>query len=134
MKIEKEVMLPATVEEIWGWLNNTDRLQSIWPSKLDSESINDPSNLSLPLKENWIVVDSKPPLLKCFTTGSPDCSIITAFELTPRGKRTSLKVTISGWENLDLKKATFEMPRLSLEWEKRLNLLKQSIQFNAKKT
>lgn len=132
MKIEKEVLLPASVEEVWPWLVNVNRLQSIWSDKTESDSPLGNTKLSPDHKESWKVISSKLQEKISFTVGHLAPTIITSFEITTRGKRTSLKVVISGWEGVDPDKARLELPLLSLEWEKRLNLLKEAIRIDKK--
>ena len=127
MKIEKEVLLPASVEEVWPWLVNVDKLQNIWSKGPLSETPKNKSRLPSVPKESWKVLSSKLQQKISFTVDRLAPTIITSFELATRGKRTSLKVVISGWESVDADKARTELPQLSLEWEKRLNLLKEAI-------
>lgn len=132
MKIEKEVLLPASVEEVWPWLANVNRLQSIWSDETESDSLYGKAELSKDHKESWKVLSSKLQEKISFTVGHLDPTIITSFEIATRGKRTSLKVVISGWEGVDPDRARLELPLLSLEWEKRLNLLKEAIYVDKK--
>jgi hypothetical protein len=132
MKIEKEVMLPASVEEVWPWLVNVNKLQSIWSNGAESPALNGKTKLSLGRRENWKVLSSKLQEKISFTIGHLAPTVITSFEIATRGKRTSLKVVISGWEGVDPDRARLELPLLSLEWEKRLNLIKQAICIDTK--
>ena len=59
---------------------------------------------------------------------SKSVCLTTTYRLTPKGKRTMLKVTISGWEMMDQQQARREVPRVSLEWEKRLGLIKRTLE------
>ena len=132
MKIEKEVLLPVSVDEVWPWLIDVDKLQAVWSYGPGSDaSISKPKLSRIP-REIWKIIDSKPLQKISFSVDKLPPSIITSFELSKRGRRTSLKVVIEGWESVNQDKAQQELPRLSMEWENRLNLLKEAICANLK--
>lgn len=127
MRITKEVIISANKDEIWPWLTEHEKLSVI------IGTIND-----LKLKKNglvefdggecWKVINSEPPERLSFRTGIQGMRLTTSLELTSKGKRTNLRVNISGWENIAAEKARIEMPKVSLNWEKRLNRIKKVIE------
>jgi uncharacterized protein YndB with AHSA1/START domain len=128
MEINKEVAIKASPEDIWSYLTDTGKSGHIWSSKVKS-SLRKGSLLRFSgSKETLRVKSIKPPGHLSLSEESGAVSIITNCDLLPRGKRTILKVTISGWEKMDQEEACKEIPRVSLEWEKRLNLIKRTIE------
>jgi hypothetical protein len=124
MKIIKDVVIRATVLDTWSWLTKDETLKGIMDGAVDAT----PScKLSHP-----VVVASKlstePPRKLSMSGGMISPDIITTFELSKRGERTGLRLTISGWEDIDPEIARMEMPMLSLAWEKKLGLLKFAIE------
>ena len=120
MKIIKEVIIKATVTDTWTWLTTDDTLKGLLNSKSDA--------LRLPPFPGSAKIVADPPRKLSVNGGAASPEISTTFELSERGNRTGLKVTICGWEALDLETARLEMPQVSLDWEKKLGLLKKSIE------
>jgi hypothetical protein len=120
MKIIKEVIIKATVADTWTWLTTDETLKDLLNSKNNA--------LCLPIFPGSVKIVADPPRKLSVNGGAVSPEISTTFELSERGNRTGLKVTICGWEALDLETARLEMPQVSLDWEKKLGLLKKSIE------
>jgi hypothetical protein len=120
MKIIKELIIKANINDTWSWLTSGEAIQEILCLGADKKCPSDPTQI--------LNLTTDPPSRLSFNGCGLSPSIITTFELSDRGIRTGLKVTISGWETVDPKTARIEMPQVSLDWEKKLNLLKKSIE------
>ena len=82
MKIEKEVLLPVSVDEVWPWLIDVDKLQAVWSYGPGSDaSISKPKLSRIP-REIWKIIDSKPLQKISFSVDKLPPSIITSFELS----------------------------------------------------
>lgn len=131
MKITKEVTISAAQNEIWAWITDETKLQHIWGAGTKAD-IRKNGRIVIPRSgQKWKVLAVKPPCRLSVNTGAPAKPIITAIELLAKGHRTSLKVTLSGWETIDPERARVEMPLVSLDWEKTLNLIKKAIETGA---
>jgi hypothetical protein len=106
MRIIKDVIIAGAIEPVWD--------QVIAESQAYIES-SEGSNEARP-----DVLVFSPPSKLSYKTLAGDLSLITTLELTRRGKRTGLRVTVAGWEDVRSERVRAEMPRLSLEWEKAL--------------
>lgn len=128
MEINKEVAIKASPEDVWSYLTGKEKSGYIWSSKGKADfKIGSLVKFS-GSKETLRVRSVKPPRHLSLSKKSKAVSITTNCDLLPRGKRTILKVTIRGWEMMDQEEARKEVPRVSLEWEKRLNLIKRTIE------
>ncbi len=121
MKIVKEVIISASIDEIWPWLSSEAMQKSYWDIK----------SQTLPA-HHFTTPKGEPPYRLSVKTSTIAPSVTTTLELSERGKRSGLKVTISGWENLDPDKARLQMPQVSLDWERKLSLIKKSIESSLK--
>jgi len=128
MEINKEVAIKASLEDVWSYLINEGKSGYIWSSKVKVGFKKGDLVRFSESKETLRVKSAKPPRHLSLGGKSKAVSITTNCDLVPRGKRTILKVTISGWEMMDQEEARQEVPRVSLEWEKRLNLIKRTIE------
>lgn len=128
MEINKEVVIRASLEDVWSYLAEEGKSGHIWSSKIKAGLKKGCLLRFSGSKETLKVRNTKPPRHLSFSGKSKSVSITTDCDLLPRGKRTVLKVTISGWEMMDQEEARKEVPRVSLEWEKRLNLIKRTIE------
>lgn len=128
MEINKEVAIKASLEDVWSYLANEGKSGDIWNSKVEAYFKKGSLVKFSGSKETLRVKSIKPPGHLSLGGKSKAVSITTNCDLVPRGKRTVLKVTISGWEMMDQEEARKEVPRVSLEWEKRLNLIKRTIE------
>ncbi|HBC47798.1 MAG TPA: hypothetical protein DEO84_12205 [candidate division Zixibacteria bacterium] len=120
MKIVKEVIIKATITDTWALLTSDETLKGLMNSKDGA--------LRLPAFPGSAKIVANPPRKLSVNGGAVSPEISTIFELSERGNHTGLKVTICGWESLDLETARLEMPQVSLHWEKKLGLLKKSIE------
>lgn len=128
MEINKEVAINASPEDVWSYLTERRKSAYIWSSKPRADFKKGSLVRFSGSKETLRVRSIKPPLHFSLGRKSKTASITTNCDLVPRGKRTILKVAISGWEMMDQEEARKEVPRISLEWEKRLNLIKRTIE------
>ncbi len=128
MEINKEVAIKASLEDVWAYLTEGGKSGHIWSLEARAGSKKGGLVRFSGSKETLIIKSIKPPRHLSLSGKSRTVSITTSCDLSPRGKRTILKVTISGWEMMDQEEARKEMPRVSLEWEKRLNLIKRTIE------
>ncbi len=128
MEINKEVAIKASLEDVWSCLTDVGKSGCIWDSKIRAGFKKGGLVKFSGSKETLRVKNIKPPRHLSLSGESRAVSITTNCDLVPRGKRTILKVTISGWEIVDQEEARKEVPRVSLEWEKRLNLIKQTVE------
>jgi hypothetical protein len=127
MKIVKEVVIRATVFDTWSWLTKDETLKGIMNGASDatlSQKFSHPAVAASKLS-------AEPPRKLSMGGGMISPDIITTFELSERGERTGLRLTISGWEDIDPEIARMEMPMLSLAWEKKLGLFKFAIESEA---
>jgi hypothetical protein len=85
------------------------------------------------VRKSWRVAAVKPLEKLTLNANAPALPTTTTVDLITKGRRTSLKVTINGWEKIDSDRARLEMPRVSLEWEKNLNRIKQAIETGLKR-
>lgn len=128
MKIDKEVMITASLDEVWSFLTNERTLASVWGQQVSAD-----------FRPNGVVrfpqqqIEQK---IKCFRPPkqlslclqNESVCLTTTYCLTTRGRRTMLTVTVSGWDMMEQERARQELPRVSLEWEKRLGLIKRSVE------
>ncbi len=132
MEINKEVAIKASLEDVWSYLTDVEKSRYIWSLELKAGlKIGSLVKFS-GSKETLVVKSIKPPGHLSLSGKSKTISITTNCDLLPRGKRTILRITISGWEMMDPEEAQIEVPRVSLEWEKRLNLIKRTIELAQK--
>jgi hypothetical protein len=124
MKIVKEVIIKAAMNDTWSLLIEDEALLTLQKSKSEAKK----STIHSPHGSGATVIISDPPRKLSFNGGAISPKITTTFELAESGNRTGLKVTISGWETVDPETARLEMPRVSLAWEKKLGLLKKAVE------
>jgi hypothetical protein len=129
MKIVKEVLIKATKADIWLWLTEDKALRKLFNFGSGSKVV----RLETPLLASKTGrIHTEPPNKISSCAGNMP-TIVTTLELLEQGKRTRLKVTISGWETVDSETARIEMPKISLAWEKKLNRLKKAIESETQK-
>lgn len=134
MTIIKEVLIRASIEMIWSYLNDKNKLESIWGSRVEADFKENGRLIFSDRGETWRIIGITPPRCMSVQNESKGAPIIITYELSPRRKRTKLKVTISGWENMSPEKARKEIPKTSLEWENRLKFIKQIIESAQRET
>jgi uncharacterized protein YndB with AHSA1/START domain len=133
MKITKEVTISATKDDIWAWLTDRRNLQGIWGPGIEVD-LRKNGFVTVPgVRKSWRVAAVKPLEKLTLNANAPALPTTTTVDLITKGRRTSLKVTINGWEKIDSDRARLEMPRVSLEWEKNLNRIKQAIETGLKR-
>jgi hypothetical protein len=124
MKIIKEVVIRSSISNTWSWLTKEEILKGLMNGVSDA-----PQSTKCSLsKVATSKISTEPPRKLSLGGGMISPDIITTFELSDRGERTGLRLTISGWETVDPEIARTEMPMLSLAWEKKLGLLKHTIE------
>ena len=123
----------ADPAEIWTFLTDRDRSKAIWGAEIKGEFKKGGALILDDGKECCRVKSYEPHRMMTLLGGTREVPITTTCEILPRGKRTLLKVTISGWENMDLDESKKIVPRISLEWERRLGLLKRSVEKECQK-
>lgn len=128
MEINKEVAIKASLEDVWLYLTGERKSGYIWSSEVKADFKKGSLVKFSGSKETLRVKSIRPPRHLSLSGRSKAVSITTNCDLLLRGKRTVLKVTIRGWEMMDQEEARKEVPRVSLEWEKRLNLIKRTIE------
>ncbi len=111
MRIIKDVIISGAIEPIW------DHLIAMSQAEIKA---GDGASAGRP---DVLVMD--PPSRLSYKTLAGGLPLITTFELTRRGKRTGLRVTVAGWEDNRSERARAEMPRMSLDWEKALARIKR---------
>ncbi len=127
MRITKEVIIAANKDEIWPWLTEQDKLGVIIGTIIDLKMKKN-GQVEFNGGECWKMLNPEPPEKLSFRIGIMGMHLTTTLELTSKGKRTNLRVNITGWEDIDIEKARIEMPKVSLNWEKRLNRIKKVIE------
>ena len=132
MRITKEVIIAANKDEIWPWLTEQEKLGVIIGAIVDLKMKKN-GQVEFDGGECWKMINSEPPEKLSFRTGILGMHLTTTLELTSRGRRTNLRVNISGWENIAMEKARVEMPKVSLNWEKRLSRIKKVIESSQKR-
>ncbi len=132
MEINKEVAIKASLEDVWSYLTDVEKSRYILSLKVKGDlKIGSLVKFS-GSEETLVVISIKPPEHLSLSGKSKTVSITTNCDLLRRGKRTVLKITVSGWEMMDPEEAQIEVPRVSLEWEKRLKLIKRTIELAQK--
>jgi hypothetical protein len=63
-----------------------------------------------------------------FVCPDPELPVSTTIELTRNGRRCSLKVIVGGWEKVGHERTKVMMPKVALEWEKRLSVIKKELE------
>jgi hypothetical protein len=116
MKIAKEVIISAPINDIWSWLCADAFMQNNVDEEPTCKSIRIPK-----------LAATDPPRRLSFTTPALP-SIKTIMELSEKGRRTCLRVTINGWEEIDPDKARHQMPQISLDWERKLGQIKKAVE------
>ncbi len=116
MRIIKDVIIAEAIEPVWaqvvagGWpIMATAGRSEKGPAPVEMFEMNPPTRLSY----------------RSVVAGSP---VVTTIDLSRKGKRTSLRVTVTGWEEVGPERAKIEMPKISLGWERVLAALKESIE------
>ena len=128
MKIDKEVAITASTADVWSFLTNEETLTSVWGEKVVADFRKNGTIKFPGRKVQQKVKIMRPGEQLSLYMESKSVCLTTTYRLTPKGKRTMLKVTISGWEMMDQQQARREVPRVSLEWEKRLGLIKRTLE------
>jgi hypothetical protein len=127
MKIVKEVLVKASKADTWHWLTEGKAMHKLFSPGSGSKAARSTTS-NTPSEIEKIHTDP-PNKISSFKISAP--TIITTMELSEQGRRTRLKVTISGWETVDSETAKIEMPKISLAWEKKLSRLKKAIESTA---
>jgi uncharacterized protein YndB with AHSA1/START domain len=128
MKIDKEVAITASAADVWSFLTDEKALSAVWGEKVLAD-----------FRKNGIIRFSKRKIQQKVRTIRPreqlslrleneTVCLTTTYNLSPKGRRTMLKVTITGWDLMEQEKARLEVPRVSLEWEKRLGRIKRTLE------
>jgi len=132
MRITKEVTISADVNVTWTWLLNAYSIKSPGGSRDDKISVrNQPRPRRK--KSGLKLYAFDPPNKLSFSGDNLNSSIVTTFDLNPRGKGTSLKVTVTGWDKIETEKARLEMPKVSFTLEKKLGEFKKAIEKSIKR-
>lgn len=128
MKISKEITIAAPLERVCLLLKETDRLFKLWESA-DKAKISRYEQIKITISENVSLDRFLSPLKWPISTSPLELSPLhTLLRLEAKGKGTFLKVIVSGWEIVDPESVRVEMPQLSLNWERRLWLMKHEIE------
>ena len=129
MKIVKDVVINASAADTWSWLTGDGALPALLNSASDSEK----KRAENPLwPSKFIEVIPEPARTISLASGSIPI-VRTILELSEQGKRTGLKVTVSGWDGVDPELARSTLLKVSLAWEKKLGILKKTIELASKK-
>ncbi len=129
MKIVKDVVINATATDTWLWLTNDGTL----PGLLNSAGESEKKRAENPLWPSKFIEVVPEPARKIILSAGSIPLVKTTLELNEQGKRTALKVTVAGWEGVDPDLARTNMPIVSLAWEKKLGILKKTIESASKK-
>lgn len=128
MKIDKEVAITASTADVWSFLTDEKTQTSIWGEKALANIKKNGTIKFTRRKSHQRVKSIKPKEHLSFTLEGESACLTTTYRLTPRGNRTMLKVTITGWDLMEQEKVRREVPRVSLEWEKRLGRIKRTLE------
>jgi len=123
MKIEKEIIFAAKIDEVRALLNefgskHNFRLEDTGKSGKDTKSGH--------LNKN--VGTRKATLVKEGDSHEQKYPITTVYDLAEFGNRTLLKVTVHGWEKLNPEQAQVEMPKVALSLERELSRMKKNLE------
>ncbi len=129
MKIVKDVVINATATDTWRWLTNDGTL----PGLLNSAGESEKKRTENPLWPSSFIEVIPEPARKILLSAGSIPIVKTTLELSEQGKHTALKVTVTGWEGVDPDLARSTMPMVSLAWEKKLGILKKTIESTSKK-
>jgi hypothetical protein len=123
MKIEKEIIFAAKIEEVrqllekHGFKNNQPLNENEGFLKLSSTGRSGRKN-NIPND-----ISSKESIIE-----EPVSHISTIYDLAEYGTRTLLKITIHGWDKLNPEQAKVEMPRIALLLERELSRIKKKLE------
>jgi uncharacterized protein YndB with AHSA1/START domain len=124
MKIEKDVIISKSIDPVWKYLISEKRFMACLESDREAFSRNREHEKPSACE----ILEITPPTkfsIKLLQSGVP---LVTTMELSPKGKRTGMKVIVTGWDKVSHDKAKAEMPRMSLQWETRLGNMKREIE------
>jgi uncharacterized protein YndB with AHSA1/START domain len=128
MKIDKEVAITASTADVWSFLTDEKTLASIWGEKVLANIKKNGTIKFTRRKTQQKVKSVRPKEHLSLSLEGESASLTTTYRLTPRGNRTMLKVTITGWDSMEQERVRREVPRVSLEWEKRLGRIKRTLE------
>jgi len=120
MRIIKDVIISGSIEPIWAQVVSEDRL-NITASGGDGDA-----------PHPYEIFEVKAPTRLSYRSIVSGHPVITTIELSQKGKRTSLRVIVTGWEKVGHERAKAEMPKISMEWEKVLGSIKRDIESSTK--
>ena len=120
MRTIKDVIISGAIGPVW------DHVVSLSKSRLPAKGgdCGKPSSID--------IFEISPPVKMSFKSVELGFPILTTLELSRKGKRTSLRVIVTGWEAVGSERARAEMPKVSLEWEKTLALIKTNVELSSK--
>lgn len=123
MKIEKEIIFAAKIEEVRALLEKHGFKNNQPFNEIDS-FLKSPSSGRAGKKNNMPNVDS-PKDNKIEGSAS---QITTIYDLAEYGARTLLKISVHGWDKLNPEQAKEEMPRVALLLERELSRMKKKLE------
>jgi hypothetical protein len=124
MKIVKDVMISTAIESIWTYLISDNRLFATRKRRAEQGQARHGRNL----RPHYEIMESTPPNSLTLKSLIPDLPIVTTLELSQKGRRTGLKVIITGWDKISHDRAKNEMPKIAMEWEKILSVIKKEME------
>ncbi len=128
MEIIKEVSIKTDISELWGYLINRKILEEAWGQRVKADFKKNGYIQFPDSGQTWKITEMERDEVLSFSNKIAASTLLTSCRLIARGKRTILKVTISGWENIEQEISRKEIPKISMEWEKRLNNFKKTVE------
>jgi hypothetical protein len=134
VKIMKDVIISAAMGSAWDFLISRKYFPELSTQKHTAgpHEKSGPSQKTAAPSDTTEILELTPPTRVSYKSSSADLPLVTTLELSQKGKRTALKVTVTGWEKVDLEMARAQMPGISLEWEKKLDRLKREIETSSR--
>ncbi|MEE9554395.1 MAG: hypothetical protein V3W18_08875 [candidate division Zixibacteria bacterium] len=126
--ISKEIILRVGPEEVWHYINSDELLSELWHSKIKRDSKNRRLLKLVDTGDSVKITKLLPPNLISFFGGYGTLPLTTTMAISEKRIGTALKISVSGWENIDSNELRHKVPILSYEWEERLTSMKKSIE------
>lgn len=126
--ISKEIILRAGPEEVWRYITSDSLLSELWGSRIKRDSENLRLLELIDTGESVKIIKLQPPKIIAFLGGYGSLPLTTTLSISEKRAGTLLKISVSGWENVDSDELRHKVPILSFEWEKRLTKMKKAIE------
>lgn len=126
--ISKEIILRAGAEEVWRYINSDSLLSELWDSRIKRDSGNLRILKLIDTGDSVKITKLLPPNIIAFFGGYGSLPLTTTLSISEKRTGTLLKISVSGWENIDSNELRHKVPILSFEWEKRLTKMKKAIE------